>query len=72
MEFTDKIMLHCFREVKCEQGCTTRIWYWLYNALVSTTSMCSNGLMVSKTEFRYDNPGLLPRRGGYKFTFQFF
>ena len=25
MEFKDKIMLHCFREVKCRQGFTTGI-----------------------------------------------
>ena len=27
MGFKDKIMLHCFREVKCQQGFTTEIWY---------------------------------------------
>ena len=30
MEFKDKIMLNCFREVKCKQGFTTGIWYQLY------------------------------------------
>ena len=27
MEFKDKIMLHYFREVKCQQGFTPGIWY---------------------------------------------
>ena len=27
MEFKDKMMLHCFREVKGKQGFTTGIWY---------------------------------------------
>ena len=27
MEFKDKIMLDCFREVKCKQSFTTWIWY---------------------------------------------
>ena len=27
MEFQDKIMLYCFREVKCKQDFTTGIWY---------------------------------------------
>ena len=27
MEFKDKIMLHCFREVKCQQGFTTGVIY---------------------------------------------
>ena len=36
IEFKDKIMLYCFREVKYKQGFTTEIWYYLYNALGST------------------------------------
>ena len=27
MEFKDKVMLHCFREMGCQQGFTTGIWY---------------------------------------------
>ena len=27
MEFKGKIMLYCFREVKCKQGFNTKIWY---------------------------------------------
>ena len=27
MEFKDKIVLHCFREVKCQQGFTTEVSY---------------------------------------------
>ena len=27
--FKDKIMLHCFREVKCQQSNTTGIYYWV-------------------------------------------
>ena len=30
IEFKDKIMLYCFGEVKCKQGFTTGIWYYLY------------------------------------------
>ena len=30
IEFKDKIMLYCFLEVKCKQGFTTGIWYYLY------------------------------------------
>ena len=36
IEFKDKIMLYCFREVKYKQGFTIEIWYYLYNALGST------------------------------------
>ena len=35
IEFKDKIMLYCFREVKYKQGFTTEIWYYLYDALGS-------------------------------------
>ena len=27
MEFKDKVMLHCFREMGCQQGFTAGIWY---------------------------------------------
>ena len=27
--FKDKIMLHCFRKVKCQQSNTTGIYYWV-------------------------------------------
>ena len=33
MEFKDKIMLHCFREIKYRQGFTTEIRHWVYNVL---------------------------------------
>ena len=56
-EFKDKIMLYCFREVKCEQGFTTEIWNLLYNALGLLASICSNGLMFNKSEFRYGAAG---------------
>ena len=72
MKFKEKIMLYCFAEVKCKQGFTTWISYYLYNALGLTVSICISDLMVSETEFRYGNPGLFPWRRGYKFTFQFF
>ena len=42
-------LLCCFREVKCKQGFTTGIWYYLYNALGLTVSMCISSLMVSKS-----------------------
>ena len=72
MEFKDKSMLHCFGEVKCKQGFTTGIWYYLYNALGLTVSMCISGLMVSASEFRYGDAGWFPGRQEYEFTFQFF
>ena len=52
MEFKDKIMLYCLREVKCKQGFSTGTWYYLYNGLGVTVIMCINGLMVSESEFR--------------------
>ena len=38
MEFKDKIMLYCFREVKYKQGFTTGIGYYLHYALASQNS----------------------------------
>ena len=29
--FKDKIMLHCFPEIKCQQGFTTEIAYYVFN-----------------------------------------
>ena len=72
MEFKDMIMLYCFGEVKCKQGFTTGIRYYLYNALGLTVSMCISGLMVSELKFRYGDPESFPERRGYEFTFQFF
>ena len=72
MEFKDKIMLHCFRKVKRKQGFTTGLWYYLYNALGLTGSMCISVLLVSESECRYSNPLSIPERWGYEFTFQFF
>ena len=69
MEFKDKIMLYCFMKVKCRQGFTTEIWYYLLKALGLADSMCISGLMVSESEFRYDNSGSFSGRRGYKFTF---
>ena len=60
VEFKDKSMVYCFMEVKCKQGFTTGIWYYLYNALGLTVSMCIRGLMVSKSEFRYGDPWSFP------------
>ena len=71
MKFKNKIMLYCFREEKCEEGFTTGIRYYLYNALDSLDSMCSNDLMVGASEFMYSNPRSFPGRAGYEFTFQF-
>ena len=42
-------LLYYFKEVKCKQGFTTGIWYYLYNALGLTVSMCISSLMVSKS-----------------------
>ena len=33
MEFKDKIMMHCFTAVNCNQGFPTGTWYYLYNGL---------------------------------------
>ena len=49
MEFKDKILLRCFREVKCEKGFTTGTWYYLYSGLGITMNMSNSGLMVSKS-----------------------
>ena len=66
MEFKDKIMLYCFREMKCKQGFTTGTWYYLYNSLGVTVNMCISGLMVSELEFRSDDLGPFPGGGGYE------
>ena len=47
MEFKDKIMLNCFREVKCKQGFTTDL---RPNVLGLTVRMYISGLMDSKSE----------------------
>ena len=39
MEFKDKIMLYCFRELKCKQGFTTGTSYYLYSALGLTVNI---------------------------------
>ena len=33
MEFKDKIMLHCFPEMKRQQDFTTEIEYWVFDIL---------------------------------------
>ena len=33
MEFKNKIMLYCLREVKCQQGFTTGVGCQVYNVL---------------------------------------
>ena len=48
MEFKDKIMLYCFREMKFKQGFTTGIKYYLYNGLGLAVNMCISGLMVTE------------------------
>ena len=65
MEFKDKIMFYCFGEVKCKQGFTTGIWYYLYNALSLIVSMCISGLMLAS-----QNTGTAIRDGfpGGEFT----
>ena len=49
MEFKDKIMLYCFREVKCKQVFTTGTQYYLYNGLGVIVNMCISGLMVNES-----------------------
>ena len=69
MEFKDKILLYCFREVKCKQGFTTGISYYLYSSLDVTINMCIIGLMVSESEFYL---GSFPGLGEYDLLFNFF
>ena len=52
MEFKDKIMLYCFGKVKCKQGFTTGIWYYLYNTLGLLVCLFIIGLMVSESEIK--------------------
>ena len=47
------LILPCFREVKCQQGYTAAIYYYVYN--VSRY----RGLMVSNLEYNSDNPCFL-------------
>ena len=68
MEFKDKIMLYCFREVKCKQVFTTGTRYYLYNGLGVIVNMCISGLMVNESEFKSGAPRSFPWRGGYKLT----
>ena len=35
-------------------------------------SMCTSGLMVNESEFRYSDSVSFPERRDYEFTFQFF
>ena len=63
MEFKDKILLYCFREVKCKKGFTTGTWYYLYICLGVTINKCIRGLMVSESEFMYDDLGSFPGWG---------
>ena len=72
VEFKDKIMLCCFSEVKCKHGFTTEIWYYLYNPLSLTLSMCISDQMVNESENRCDHPGRFPGRGSHEFIFQFY
>ena len=63
MEFQDKILLYCFREVKCKKSFTAGTSYYLYISLVVTINMCIRGLIVSKSEFMYDDLGSFPGWG---------
>ena len=59
MEFKGKILVYCFREVKCKKSFTAGTWYYLYISLVVTINMCIRGLIVSESEFMYDDLGSL-------------
>ena len=72
MEFKDKILLYCFREVKFKQGFTTGTSYYLYISLDVTINMCIIGLMVSESELMYDYLGSFPGLGEYDLLFNFF
>ena len=66
MEFKDKILLHCFREVKCQQDFTTEVIYYLdYSSWTQT-----DGLMDSMSKFKSGGLGSFPERGEYEFAFQ--
>ena len=87
MEFMDKIMLYCFREVKCKLGFTTgfHILLLLSSSLLLLLSIiifinclgvmnytCISGLMVSELICRYGVSGSFPGRERYEENFVFF
>ena len=80
IKFKEKIMLYCFREVKCEQGFTPWIWYYQYDVLCLTIWTYIIVLMDSKSGISCSSSGSFPwdRRlwifpsGGYEFSLQFF
>ena len=57
IEFKGKIMLYRFREVKCLQGITTGVWYWVYNVSGQSIWLYISGLMDSKPELKPSGPG---------------
>ena len=71
MEFKDKIMLHCFRELKCQQGFTPEIRYQVYNVLGQHEQTCFSGRMVIKSDINTKGPRSFPAKGKHVFTFQF-
>ena len=57
MEFRKKIMLHCSREVKCQQGCIPEIYYSMQNLVGSNHLSWVVGLViVSTTGFHRGGP----------------
>ena len=67
MKSKDKIMLQCFREVKCEQGFTTGIQYKGYNVLGELEWVYISGLMDNKLK----NQIVSRRTGENGFVFRF-
>ena len=72
MESKDKIMWQCIREVKCEQGLTTGIWYKGYQNRRTKMRIPQwpNGQQV-KVANHYSVDGFPGGRGEYGFAFQF-
>ena len=70
MEFKDKIMLPCFREVKClkcQQGYTAVIYY-VYTILGYQIITCLSGLVVGSLQYYFGSPGSFPE-GVYRSLF---
>ena len=68
----DKIMLYCFREVKCKQGFTKGTWYYLYNCLGITNNRYISGLKASCVKLPEWPVVFVSRESGYELNLHFF
>ena len=64
-------MLHCFWEMKCQQGFTTEIWYYVCYGLGWSHRTSISGVVVSKWEFQSNAQESLHGRGEYEFALHF-